>query len=319
MSATINGIAQPDVGGVKAASAIAAQRFVASNGAQAAVDSISVVGIAPRSIPNGNVGQVDGAGILPVVADAPLTAGNAVKVGVGGRATKHSTSQTVIQTAIAGEATAFSQPIAATALEIVQADHVAGDAGRGIVIEGSDGDGNAITETIALHATATDTAVAGETEFTTVSAVYMADGAALGAQNVTVRAADEGATVCTLVGAAKELGADIPAQSREAYCNELTITGPNSDTTHVTIVGISSADAVARERVTLDGESPSVATTTTVWRYIDRICLGEFTNAAAGAVKTNATADTAAMKCGVVVRAAAARGDDALVLLKPNA
>ena len=66
MSATINGIAQPDVGGVKAASAIAAQRFVASNGAQAAVDSISVVGIAPRSIPNGNVGQVDGAGILPV-------------------------------------------------------------------------------------------------------------------------------------------------------------------------------------------------------------------------------------------------------------
>jgi hypothetical protein len=318
MSEVINGIAQPDVGGVKAASAIAAKRFVAADAKQASVDSITVIGVAPNGIPNGKAGQVVGGGLLLVTADAPLSAGDPVKVGVGGRATKHTTAQHVIQTAIAGEASAFTQPAAATALEVVQAAHVAGDRGRGIVIEGSDAEGAAITETIALHATNTTTAVAGEVEFTKVCAVYMADGLALGAQNVTVRAAEGGATVCTLTGTAKELGADIPAQSKEAYCNELTVSGPNSNATFVTIVGINSADAVARERVQLDGASPSVVTTETVWRYIHRICLGEFTNAAAGAVKTNATTDTAGMKCGVVVRAAT-RGNDALVLVQPNA
>jgi hypothetical protein len=319
MSEVINGIAQPDVGGVKAATAIAAKRFVAADAKQAAVDSLTVIGVAPNGIPNGKVGQVVGAGLLPVTADAPLAAGDPVKVGVGGRATKHTTAQHVIQTAIAGEASAFTQPASAVALEVVQAAHVAGDRGRGIVIEGSDAEGAAITETIALHATNTTTAVAGAVEFTKVCAVYMADGLPLGAQNVTVRAAEGGATVCTLPATAKELGADIPAQSQEAYCNEVTVSGPNGNESFVTIVGINSADAVARERVQLDGASPAVKTTTTVWRYINRICLGEFTNAAAGAVKTNATTDTAGMKCGVVVRAATTRGNDALVLIKPNA
>ena len=304
---------------ITAGAAIAAKRLVAVNKQVAAVDSTTVIGVAPAAIALGSKGLVETGGLQLVTADAPLAAGDSIKVGVGGRATKHTTSQTTIQTTITGEASAFTQPGAATALEIVQAANVPADRGRGIVIEGSNASGQAISETISLNATNTTTPSAGTTQFTKVSAVYTADGAVLGAQNVTVRAAGGGATVCVLAGSTSELGADIPAQSREAYCNELTITGPNSNASYVTIVGIDSTDTAARERAQLNGGSPSTVTTNTVWRYIDRICLGEFTNAATGSVKTNATTDTAAMKCGVVVTAAAARGDDALVLIKPNA
>ena len=304
---------------ITAGAAISAKRFVGVNQQTAAASSTTVIGVAPEAISSGSKGLVESAGLHLVTADAPLAVADAVKVGVAGRATKHTTSQTTIQTTITGEATAFTQPASATKLEIVQAADVAGDRGRGITIEGSDATGAAITETISLNASNTTTASAGSTTFTKVSAVYTANGAVLGAQNVTVRAIGAGATVCTLAASTSELGADVPAQSREAYCNKLTITGPNSDTTFVTVVGTDSSDATARERAQLNGASPSVVTTTTVWRYLDRICLGEFTNAATGSVKTDVTTDTAAMKCGAVVTAAAARGDDALVLVKPNA
>ncbi len=330
--------------------AISAKRLVATNRQTAGVKSVLVIGVAPRAIANAGQEVVYTSGLRKVVADAPLTVGDPIAVGVAGRATKHTTAQFDIQTAIAGESTAFTQPVAATTLEILQAADVAADRGRGIVIEGANGSGVAITETILLDATNTTTAVAGATQFTTVSAVYTANGAALGAQNVTVRASGGGATqfttvsavytangaalgaqnvtvrasgggagVCTLAGATSELGADVPAQTQEAYCNKLTLGGPNGDSTFVTIVGTNSADAAARERCQLDGASPSKVTSTTVWRYIDRICLGELTNAGAGSVKSDATVDTAAMKCGVVIVAAAVRGDDATALVKPNA
>lgn len=295
------------------------KRFVDSDLETADIDDLAVVGVSPAAIVGAASGVVVADGIRAVVADAPLVLKDPVKVGVGGRATKHTTVQTTIQAAIAGEATAITQPGAADTLEILQAADVAGDRGRGIVIEGSNAGGVAITETIVLDAANTTTPVAGATSFTKVSAVYTANGAVLGAQNVTVRRVTGGAGVATLVAATSELGADIPSGTQEAYCNELTVTGPNADATFVTVVGIDSTDAVARERGTLDGASPSKFTTTTVFRYISRICLGEFTNAGAGAVKTNSVVDTAGMKCGIVVQAAAARGDDALVLVKPNA
>ena len=315
----VNGV-QVGALSLTAGAALTAKRFVAANLQTAAVDSLTVIGVATAAAAAiGADACVAAFGLQLVTADAPLAVGDPVKVGVGGRATKHTTSQTTLQTTITGEATAFTQPVGATALEVLQAADVAADRGRGIVIEGSDGTGAAITETISLHGTNTTTPVAGTTSFTKIAAVYTADGAVLGAQNVTVRAAAAGATVCTLAGATSELGADIPAETQQAYCNEITVTGPNADATFVTIIGIDSADAEARERVQLNGASPSVVTTTTVFRLVSRICLGEFTNAAAGNVKTNATVDTAAMKCGLVLTAAAARGDNAIVLIKPNA
>ncbi|MDA8217612.1 MAG: hypothetical protein M0Z94_08360 [Dehalococcoidales bacterium] len=316
-AAELNAVA--DNQAITAAGDIPAKRLVVVARTAAPVDAPGVMGVAPAAILTAASGAISCSGLQPVVADCPLAVGDGIKAGTAGRATKHTTSQTTIQTAIAGEATAFSQPGAATALEIVQAADVAADRGRGIVIEGSDAGGVAITETITLNAANTTTPHAGAVSFTRVSAVYMADGAVLGAQAVTVRASGAGATVCTLGAGASELAADTPTQSQEAYCNELTITGPNTNATFVTVVGINSADAAARERCTLDGASPSKITTATVWRLISRICLGEFTNAAAGDVKTNATTDTAGMKCGIAVTAAAARGDDALVLVKPNA
>ena len=314
----VNDVALADAALVTAAEAWTAKRFVAGNREPAAVDSLTVIGVAPAAVAKAATGAIAAFGLQRVTADAPLAAADPVKVGIAGRATKHTTAQHTLQTTITGEATAFTQPAAADTLEILQAADVAADRGRGIIIEGSNAGGAAITETITLNATNSSTPVAGATTFTKVSAVYTADGAVLGAQNVTVRRVTGGATVCTLAGASSELGADIPTQSREAYCNELTLTGPNADATFITIVGTNSADAVARERVQLDAASPSKITTTTVWRYVDRICLGEFTNAAAGAAKTNSTTDTAAMKCGRVVVAAGARGDDTVVLVQPN-
>ncbi len=316
-AAEVNAVADNQT--ITAGGTLTAKRFVGVNRQTALVDSQGVIGVNPSAITSGQAGVISCSGLQPVTADAPLAATDSVKVGVGGRATKHTTAQVTIQTAIAGEATAFTQPAGETALEIVQAADVEADRGRGIVVEGSNGAGVAITETIALHATNTTTAVAGATLFTKISAVYTADGNALGGQAVTVQASGGGAAVCTLGAAASELGADVPAQSVEAYCNEVTVTGPNGDTTFVTIVGVDSADAPVRERGTLDGASPSKFTTTAVFRTVERICLGELTNAGAGSVKTNATTDTAPMKCGVCVVAAAARGDDAIILVKPNA
>ncbi len=195
--------------------------------------------------------------------------------------------QTVFQTVITGEATAFSQPLAATALEVVQAADIAADRGRGIVIEGSDDDGAAITETICLHATNTTTAVAGSVSFTTVSGVYTADGAVLGASDVTVRAKGGGTTVCTLAAGHSELAADVPAQATTPAggADQVVLAGPDADGTFVTLVG-TLAGAVVRERVTFDGESPSAAWTNTRFDTLSRICLGEFTNAATGSVKS---------------------------------
>lgn len=295
------------------------KRFVGSDLSIADVDDLAVVGVSPSAITAGQPGVVQVMGIAAVTADAPLTLGLGVKVGVAGRATKYTSAQTVIQTAIAGEATAFTQPGGATTLEILQAADVEADRGRGITIVGSNAGGVAITETIVLDISNTTTVVVGAISFTKVSGVYTANGAVLGAQSVTIRASGAGATVCTLANATSELGADVPAQTIQAYCNGVTVTGPNADATYVTIVGIGSTDAALLERGTLDGASPSKFTTTGVFRQVDRICLGEFTNAGAGAVKTDSTTDTAGMKVGVVLKAAAARADDALILLKPNA
>jgi len=205
---------------------------------------------------------------------------------LGFRVSEENAEQTVMQTAIAGEATAFTQPGAATALEILQAADVAGDRGRGIVIEGSDANGVAISETITLDATNTTTVVAGTTEFTKISGVYTADGAVLGAQDVTIRETDN-TGVCTLVKATSELGADVPAQATRPTGGpaEMLVTGPNADATFVTLVGTRDGVAV-RERLTLDGQSPSVAYSNAIFDALTRICLGEFTNAGAGSVKT---------------------------------
>ena len=194
--------------------------------------------------------------------------------------------QTVMQTTITGEATAFTQPGAATALEIFQAAHVAADAGRGIVIEGSDSNGVAISETIVLDATDTTTVVAGTTEFTKVCAVYTANGVVLGAQDVTIRETDN-TGVCTLVKATSELGADIPAQATTptACADQMVLAGPNSDATYVTLVGTLDGETV-RERVTLNAASPSAGWSNTRFDTLSRICLGEFTNAGTGSVSS---------------------------------
>lgn len=199
---------------------------------------------------------------------------------------EENSEQTVMQTAIAGEATAFTQPGAATALEILQDADVEADRGRGIVIEGSDADGVAISETITLDATNTTTVVAGTTEFTKISGVYTADGLPLGAQDVTIRETDN-TEVCTLAKATSELGADIPAQATRvtAGADTMVLAGPNTDATYVTLVGTLDGETV-RERVKFDGGSPAAAHTNTRFDTLTRICLGEFTNAGAGSVKS---------------------------------
>lgn len=298
---------------------IAAKRFVTKALVQGVPSAPAVIGVAPVAINSGAAGVVAGAGIRTVTADAPLSATDNIKSGTGGRATKHLASPSAIQSAIAGEATAFTQPGGATALEILQAADVEADRGRAIRIEGMVG-GAEDYEDISLDAANTTTAVAGAKLFTSVSGVYTVDGNALGAQAVTVRASGGGATVCTLAGAASELGADIPADNQEAYCSEVTITGPNADASYVTVVGVDAdTDAAARERVQLDGAAPSKATTTTKWRTVGRICLGEMTNAGAGSVATNDTVDPDSEKVGSALVAAAARGDDLVIHFAPNA
>lgn len=303
---------------ITAAGDVQAGRFVDSDLDEAGVDDEAVIGVAVEAIDNGKEGYIATGGIQEIVADAPLSAKDPVKVGSDGRATKHTTSQHDIQASITGEASDFTQPGAATALEILQDGDVEADRGRGIVIEGSDGSGEAITETIELDSDDTTAVVAGSKDFTEISAVYTADGENINSEDVTIREIDD-TVVATLAAGSSELAADIPSDSQEAYCNEISLEGPNGDDTYITIVGIDEDGNEARERKQLDGSSPSVATTTTVFRYVERICLGEFTDGDNGSVKTNDTTDTNAMKCGLVIESAAERGDNARVLILPNA
>ena len=185
---------------------------------------------------------------------------------------------------LAGAATSFSQPDSATVLEVVQAAHVAGDVGRGIVVVGSDDTGAVITETISLHATNTTTAVAGTTEFTKVAGVYTADGAVLGAQDVTVRPSGGGATVVTFTASTASVGmATVTASAANGA--EVVVTGPNADETYVTVIGTLSGDVVG-QRVQLDGSSPSVIYSDQRYDEVTHVAVGELTNAVAATVKS---------------------------------
>jgi hypothetical protein len=319
IAATVDELNQLAESVLTAVGNLTAKRFVGSDLSIGDVDDLAVIGVSPAAITAAAAGVVQAFGFALVTADAPLALGEPVKVGVGGRATKHTTAQHTLDTEVTGESTAFTQPGSATEVEVVQAADVEADRGREIVIEGSDALGVAITETIALDASNTTTPTAGLVEFTKISGAYMADGAVLGAQDVTIQASPGGASIVVMTGGTSEVGADIPAQSAEAYCNEISVLAGAQDATFVTIVGTDSADAEARERAQLDNATPGKIATTTVFRTVDRICLGELTNALTASVKTNITTDTAGMKCGVVVGAAAARDDDATILLKPNA
>ena len=232
-------------------------------------------------------------GKASLIFDATLDEQQLVKVGSGGRGTRWIDAQTAIQTAISGEATAVTQPAAASVMTVAQAADVAADRGKVVRVIGGDAGGLGIYEDITMHASDSSTGVDGAVSFTTVSAAFMVDGAVLGAQSVTI-SDDDPAVLMTIANATSELAADIPAQSQEAFSNILDLFGPNADVTYISVVGFKSAtpDTLTVERLLLDGSSPSVISSAAEYRYVERIALGEFTNAGAGGVNTDATVDT---------------------------
>ena len=227
-----------------------------------------------------------------MIFDCTLDEQNLVKVGSIGHATLWKDSQTVIDTLITGEASAFTQPGTLSVITIHQAVDVAADRGRIVVIVGADGTGAGIMEEITLDGTASDTDVDGAVVFTTVCGAYMKDGSVLGAQSVIIED-DDPVTLCTISNATSEIGADIPGDTLEAYSNIVDVAGPNGNSTFVTLVGYPCATptVLSAERLTLDGSSPSAAVTAAAMRQITRVCLGELTNALTGNVKTDADVD----------------------------
>jgi hypothetical protein len=173
------------------------------------------------------------------------------------------------------------------------------------------------TENVTLNATDSSTTVTTASTFDKVAAAYFADSVNLGAQAVTVKQ-HAGATICTIANGTYSLGAAVP-DSPNAYNQAVIVTGPNANATFVTLIGYDSTNALKVERLQLDAASPSKKLSTTLWLTISRICVGELTNTAPIGAKTDSTTDTADMKCGVVVNAAASRGLNALILVKPNA
>lgn len=241
-------------------------------------------------------------GVLEVLADNTLDEGQRVKVGVSGRANKFSPSAITVDSSVTGAASAVTQPGAATTLEILQAADVAGDRGRSVRIVGGDASGNVIYEDIALDSSDTTTVVAGSVSFTSIAGAYMADGAVAGAQNITVREADD-TGVLTISGASAGTGFEVPAGTTDVTASIVTVTGPNSDTTKVTLFGVLDEDGtLGGQRLTLDGSSPSAVSTTVKMKTVTHILTGEATNAGSFSVAT--TADTAYMEQGIVIKAA---------------
>jgi hypothetical protein len=98
----------------------------------------------------------------------------------------------------------------------------------------------------------------------------------------------------------------------EAHTSLITITGPNSDATFLTILGIDEDGNVVRERLEMDGSSPSVITSTNLYRQLTSIFVGEATNAAE--FDLTAGPDVATLALGYVLRGAT-RGQMAAVAL----
>ena len=470
----VNGAQIGGRSGLTAAAAILANRLVGANRQTAAVGSTTVIGAATAAAAEDGTLALATSGVVSVTADAPLAAGDAVKVGSGGRVTKHSTAQTTIEETVTGAASSFAAPSGLSAerlsnvgfetagaggadvfgswveaagdgaiadettamhggahaakltagatpastpslyqeitpvvpghgynvsfwtkgdgsnagrwglwdatneawltnyntistgvtgdwyekeaqvwapagclalriyffapaveggiayfddvsiessygkqLEAVQAADVEADRGRYLFVIGATAEAST-TLTLRLGTANTTLPPTGaSSSVDTVAGIYVSG--TLGAQDVTIRLAGGGPTVCVVPGEANKLAADVPSDSREAYSGLLSISGPNGDESYVTIAGkdTDNTSGTDYERLQFNGASPAIALSTKTWRYIDRICMGEFTNAAEASVKT--AADAAGAKCGVVVTAAAARGDSAQVLIKPNA
>ncbi len=259
----------------------------------ASVNAEGIIGVLAGDVAGANQEAIEIVeGKSSVILDTTLDEQNLIKVGSGGRATLWKDAQTVIQTTLTGEATAFTQPATLSVITIAQAVDVAADRGRVVRVVGADAGGLAIYEDITLDVSDSSTGVDGAVQFTTVCGAFMVDGAVLGAQSVTIDD-DDPVTLCTIANATSEIGADVPAQSLEAYCNILDLVGPNGDATFLTVLGYPAATptVLSGERLTLDASSPSVDSTAAAWRQITRVCLGEFTNAATALLSTDADYD----------------------------
>ncbi len=286
----------------------------------ATANNAYVVGVALETVDAGELATIKRFGRVTVEADTALAACDLLKAAGQGKVTKLNTSAVSIEDAVTGTATSFDQASDAAKMQIKQAADVEADRGRGIVIIGSDADGEGITETLYLDDEDTSTVVEGDIEFTAVCGVYTEDGENIGAQNVLIGddVANAG-VVATLVGETASLGVQKPENS-EAYCATVIHTNNDTgdDTTYITWVGEDAGGDVVIERAQLaDGgaSAKAKATSTTVWRKIDLICTGEFTNAA---VAGHATTPDAATLCIGRNEAAVASGT-ATLLLKPNA
>lgn len=258
-----------------APAAISAYRFVTSLKAQASPGDSLIIGVSGAAVSPQQDFFIGGPGIRIVEADCPLVVGNYVKVGSGGRATKHNAAASTLKADAAGVADDFTQPGAATALEILQASNQAADAGKVIRIEGADASGDPIYEDIALDGSDTTTVVAGTVEFTTICAAYTLDGTVVAA-DVTIRETDN-TGVTTIPAAAASVGVVAPSEV-EAHSSLITITGPDTDATFITILGIDTDGNTVRERLEMDAQSPAIATSTLRYRHLTSIFMGEATD-----------------------------------------
>lgn len=296
--------------------AILAYRFIDDDASQAEAGDADVLGAAPSAMAAGMPLKVISSGFALLQADTALVKGDEIKVGSEGRATKLNTGAVELDATVAGVASSFTQPGAATALEILQAADVVADRGRGITIVGTDASDDPIEETIFLSSVNTTTVVPGTTEFKTVVGAYTADGAVLGAQNVTIREIDN-TGVTTLPGAAASVGRSTPT-TIEAFNQAISFVGPNTDATYVIVLGYKTLapDVLAFELYTFDGESPSVATSATRWRQVTQVFVGAFTNAANATL--NLVADSFTLKAGVAASDQATRDGLVVVAMMPS-
>jgi hypothetical protein len=302
-----------------------AQTFVgiATDGSlqQALANCADVLGVAKDNVANAGSGFLETEGIANVLADSgSIPARAAVKVGSNGRATLLNTSPLTLNAVETGTATGCTQPAAPGVVKIKQAADTLGDRGSGIVVVGADNTGAAIFETINLNAANSTTIVSGLLNFKTIAGIFTANGNNLGASSATLYRADGVTSIVVMTNGTSQKGAQIPT-SIEAFCEQVTHTNSADavDVTYLTIYGYDSTDTLKAERKVLSGGGVAAlasVTMTSFWKQVLRICTGEYTNAATGALTT--VADAASLKVGRALAAPTAEGATMQVYLTPN-
>lgn len=294
---------------IAATGAIAAGRFVDVGFATADPQAVDVAGVAPFAIASGDPLILQSSGVVAVQADEPISIGDVVKVGSGGRAALYKSLPITIAAAATGVASSFTQTNLPDKVQIHSVSNQATHRGRSVTVVGLDAGGDPQTEVITLNATNSSTVVTGLLTFSAVYGAYSTDGDTFETADVQVEDDTTNTDICVITAGDASVGQSDPDETN-SHNGALNFVADTQTATFVIVEGYKSSDpdTIGYELYTFDNAATaSEATSSTQWRLVTRLWVGGYEDGSATVLST--IQDTRFMQLGQAVSAANLRTD----------